>query len=628
MIRTGRKAESIAALTLQPPRSFSTDLVIEKGFEQMRRAVNSADSTPPPLGEEEIARRVAAERLRLARAAGLLEKPVEHFHRPTERPFTEEERDRVTILFGGFTWKHERFIEAMFRGSGYRCQMLPTPNVAAFTIGKEYGNNGQCNPTYFTIGNLIQFLQSLEDQGLSRQEIVDQYIFFTAGSCGPCRFGMYESEYRLALENAGFGSFRILLYQADQCMKAASDNPGLKLSVDFNMGALNMLNLGDVINDMVYQIRPYEVASGTTDQAIEEVVAQLSGFLETRKRFEILERTPRWISDRLARNEKLKNTLNTIGKILDHLYNDDFVRNMHLARKRLSGVEVDRTRVKPVVKITGEFWAQLTEGDGNFNMFAFLEREGAQVYVDPIGGWITYLLYQARAGTEAKKGLDSPYPDARWWEWTERLANLRKFHKKALLLRLIEGIWNHLYARTTRHMGGLTPHLVSQSELARVAHPFYHSLARGGEGHLEVGKNVYYTTHDLCHMVLALKPFGCMPSSQSDGVQSAVVNRFRNMIFLPIETSGEGEINAHSRVQMALGEAKIRAKEEFEQALASTGKKLDEIKSYTAKHRRLRSPFYPIPRRRDIAGIAANFVLHVSNLMDGKARLAELPDEI
>ena len=113
-----------------------------------------------------------------------------------------------------------------------------------------------------------------------------------------------------------------------------------------------------------------------------------------------------------------------------------------------------------------------------------------------------------------------------------------------------------MYARTARHMGDITPRLVPQRVLARMAHPFYHSLARGGEGHLEVAKNVYYTTHGLCHMVLALKPFGCMPSSQSDGVQSAVVNRFREMIFLPIETSGEGEINAHSRVQMALGEAK------------------------------------------------------------------------
>jgi len=594
----------------------------------MSSAIKSADATPPPLVEEEIARRVAAERLRLVRDAGLPEKPIEHFHRPMERLFTAEERDRVTILFGGFTWKHERFIEAVFRGCGYRCQMLPNPDVAAFQTGKEFGNNGQCNPTYFTVGNLIEFLRSLEARGLSRQEILDNYVFFTAGSCGPCRFGMYESEYRMALENAGFGGFRVLLFQQDHGVKAASGNPGLKFSADLGMGQLNALNLGDVINDMVYQIRPYEVAPGATGQAIKEVVDQLSDFLENRKRYEILESAPGWISRRLAQNKKLKDICNTLGKVLHHLYAEDFLNVMHFARERLNQVEVDRTRVKPIVKVTGEFWAQLTEGDGNFNMFTFLEQEGAQVDVEPIGCWVTYLLSQARANADAKKGLDAPYPGARWWELKKQLANEWKFRKKWLLLRLSEGIWNRQHARTARHLGGLTHRLVAQSDLARVAHPFYHSLARGGEGHLEVGKNVYYTTHHLCHMVLAVKPFGCMPSSQSDGVQSAVVNRFREMIFLPIETSGEGEINAHSRVQMALGDAKIKAKAEFDQALASTGKKLDDIKAYIAEHRQLRSPLYPVPRRRGIAGVAANFILHVSNLMDGNARLAKLPGEI
>jgi hypothetical protein len=125
--------------------------------------------------------------------------------------------------------------------------------------------------------------------------------------------------------------------------------------------------------------------------------------------------------------------------------------------------------------------------------------------------------------------------------------------------------------------------------------------------------------------VLALKPFGCMPSSQSDGVQSSVVNRFPEMIFLPVETSGEGEINAHSRVQMALGEARVKARAEFDAALIASGKSPEEIREYVARHRQLRSPFYPIPRRRGIAGQAANFVLHVGNLIDGRTSLARLP---
>ena len=130
---------------------------------------------------------------------------------------------------------------------------------------------------------------------------------------------------------------------------------------------------------------------------------------------------------------------------------------------------------------------------------------------------------------------------------------------------------------------------------------------------MEVGKNVYYTVNHLCHMVLALKPFGCMPSTQSDAVQSRVVSKYKDMIFLPIETSGEGEVNAHSRVQMALGEAKVKAKTEFEQCLTSTGKTITEIREYVEEHPELKRPFYHVPHRPGVAGTAAQFVLHVSD---------------
>src|SRR3989442_12205553 len=81
-------------------------------------------------------------------------------------------------------WKHEYLLHGALEGLGYKCAAVPTPNVEAFQLGKEYANNGQCNPTYFTVGNLVQHLQALEERGLSRQEIIDNYVFFTAGACG------------------------------------------------------------------------------------------------------------------------------------------------------------------------------------------------------------------------------------------------------------------------------------------------------------------------------------------------------------------------------------------------------------------------------------------------------------
>jgi hypothetical protein len=93
-----------------------------------------------------------------------------HFRRPTERPFTAPERDQVTILFGGLTWKHERLIPAAFQACGYHFQPLPNPTLSSYHLGRRFGNPGQCNPTYFTVGNLIQYLCELEAIGTTWHE--------------------------------------------------------------------------------------------------------------------------------------------------------------------------------------------------------------------------------------------------------------------------------------------------------------------------------------------------------------------------------------------------------------------------------------------------------------------------
>ena len=565
-----------------------------------------------------------AERQRLRQQAGLVQ--IRHFRRPEERAFTAEERDHVTLLFGGLTWKHEELIKAVFQGNGYKCEIVPTPNVAAFQLGKEYGNNGQCNPTYFTVGNLVQYLQGLEAKGISRQEIINNYVFFTAGSCGPCRFGMYEAEYRFALQNAGFDGFRVLLFQQNDGIKAASGEPGLKFTINFGMGMLNALHLGDTINDLIFQIRPYELKQGETDKAFVEAVDALCVNLRDRKAFEFMEDAPKWLTSRAGRKPALKNTASVLCKIYDHLYGKGFREALDACRERLNQVELDRLRVKPIVKITGEFWAQTTEGDGNFHMFRFLEREGAQVLVEPIATWIAYMIYQVRMNAVDRKHLNFKYKDAKWFDVHKHAVNELKFRMKWLSLVAGEGMWTLFYHRVTDRLGGLTHHLIPQKELARLAHPYYHKLARGGEGHLEVGKNVYYTENHLCHMVLALKPFGCMPSTQSDGAQSAVINQYKDMIFLPIETSGEGEVNAHSRVQMALGEAKAKAKLEFENVLKSTGKRIEDIRSYVNDHPELKKPFYKVPHRKGVAGTAAQFALHVNDRMNSgrRSRVAAL----
>jgi hypothetical protein len=114
-----------------------------------------------------------------------------------------------------------------------------------------------------------------------------------------------------------------------------------------------------------------------------------------------------------------------------------------------------------------------------------------------------------------------------------------------------------------------------------------------------------------------------MPSTQSDGVQSAVINHFKDIIYLPVETSGEGEINAHSRVQMALGEAKIKAKQEIERVQEETGLTLEQVQEYADEHPELKSAMYKVPHTKGVVGTAANFVKHVADLMEKDAKPAQ-----
>src|SRR5712691_1888264 len=98
---------------------------------------------------------------------------------------------------------------------------------------------------------------------MSAEEVVKSYVFVTAGACGPCRFGMYVTEYRKALRDAGFDGFRVILFQQ------TGDDIGLQMNFPFFTSLTKAVLAGDVINAIGYRLRPYEVEAGATDRAIE-----------------------------------------------------------------------------------------------------------------------------------------------------------------------------------------------------------------------------------------------------------------------------------------------------------------------------------------------------------------------
>jgi predicted nucleotide-binding protein (sugar kinase/HSP70/actin superfamily) len=274
---------------------------------------------------------------------------------------------------------------------------------------------------------------------------------------------------------------------------------------------------------------------------------------------------------------------------------------------------VDWLRVKPVVKVVGEFWAQMTESDGNFQMLDFLEAEGAEVSIEPISSWVLYLLHQKKESAKYRQTMHAHL--SRGTHRKQAILSQLSCFGQRIGFALGEKIYLHHFRRLARLLGfpDLLP--APQTALAEQAQPYYNTFLRGGEGHLEVGKTLYFSKRKSCHLVLALKPFGCLPSVQSDAVQASLVERFPEVSFLPIETSADGEIHAYSRVQMALSEARAKSTAEFERVLQTARHPLDEIRSFVSEHAELRHPLHPIPRHSGVTSTAANFLIYADRLM-------------
>src|SRR5215475_6857380 len=490
---------------------------------------------------------------------GLPVEGAKHWFDEVPRTFTRDQREHTTVLVSGLTMAHDLFIQAALRGIGYKVLAMDTPDNDALQYGREYGNRGQCNPTYFTVGNLVKYLDGLRERGMSKDDIVKNHVFVTAGACGPCRFGTYVTEYRKALRDSGFDGFRVLLFQQTGGLKQATgEGVGLEMNPAFFWGLIRAIMIGDVLNALGYRIRPYEIEPGAADRA-----------LEVSKKI---------ISDAFENNTSLPLALLKV-------------------RRELGRVKVDRTKVKPRVGIIGEFWAMTTEGDGNYGLQRFLEAEGAEPEIQLVTAWLLYMIWQGRYDTVQRstlRGVD---------EKTGKGGS--KFSLKGVDVRKrIASLWageqvlRGLFQTFAHAMGLYDYHLPDMNQIAEISHAFYDNNLRGGEGHMEVGKLIQNVAYQKVNMTLSVKPFGCMPSSSvSDGIQSFITELYPQGIFLPIETNGDGAVNVYSRVQMQLFKAKQLAQKEVDKALADVGMTMDEVRAYLKKHPKLASAFHRAPHK-------------------------------
>jgi predicted nucleotide-binding protein (sugar kinase/HSP70/actin superfamily) len=528
----------------------------------MRSEFSDSEFAPPEEGE-----------LRPTQAISRFEQVVDtagraHWRESPARPFTRAQRSDTTIWVAGLTKNHDAFFCAAARGLGYKMETLPVPDNKALSIGKEFGNRGQCNPTYYTVGNLVRTLHDLEAQGHTRESLIRDFVFLTAGACGPCRFGMYATEYRKALREAGYEGFRIeQLVQTGLVDGGSGAERGIEFDFPLTKALVKGLLAADMLNLLGNRIRPYEIEKGATNVA--------------------MEKSQRCIIEALESGRPIRPALRK-------------------CRALLAAVDVDQLQPKPMVSVIGEIWAMTTEGDGNYRIQEFLEEEGAEVSTQPIFAWLLFMLWEQkrdlairqrlRGVDQARRGLVGVDP------W-----------KRMALTRVLEQVLKSTIRSFANAAGLLHLHLPDISKLAELSSEHYDLDVRGGEAFMEVGKFIDIAQTQRAHLVLSVKPFGCLPSSAvSDGIQSLTTAQNPNTAFYAIETTGDGKASVHSRIQMMLFKAHQHAEGEFQEALEAGGIDVEEARRRLARRRKRHAALH-YPRHR-VATTAANLARELANI--------------
>ena len=428
-----------------------------------------------------------------------------------------KDKKKVTVLYSFVERRKSLFLRAYFTRNGFRFQDMGDHIKEDVRWGKECGNRMECNPMYFTSGALIRNLARIErEQGLTKEEIVERYIFLGGGGqCGPCRYGMYPQEYLKVVNEAGYEGFRILIFASDLVGPPPPRESAFKINLPFRINMMIAIILADLLHVAECALRPRvhdrELLEQTLAQCEQELLRAFTSRLYLFKVPGALAR----VSARLAA----------------------------LPRRDVA---------LPLTFVTGEFFANLAHNEGNYNLRRFIADEGCEA----IPGMFTQrILYDNwRRMKEAERGM----------KYTADRGEIRRWKKSLRKQRFSTAVIKYFYRwyRDAFHpeaMGGRCE-IHDLNRLAELAREYYHPEIFGGEGNLEIAEAIHYSGE--CDGFISCKPFGCMASSGvSDGVQAKIMSQHPELEFLSIETSGDNEVSILGRVSMLLFKAKQRAKD-------------------------------------------------------------------
>jgi predicted nucleotide-binding protein (sugar kinase/HSP70/actin superfamily) len=391
-------------------------------------------------------------------------------------------RDKI-LLLPEMSRRGNYLIAGTFRSFGVNARVIDT--YKGMDLGKQFTSGKECYPCQVTTGDILYALKD-EKEKLGEGFHPEDYVVFMPTAEGPCRFGMYNKYQRIILDSfLDFKDVKIATsnardaYALDGMLEKAQER-------DLRIVGYFALVVGDILDRLLWRVRPYEKEEGITDDYVERSMHDMAASFErygARKNFD---------------------------RILDHL--EEIIEE----GKSIIDPSIPP---KPLIGIVGEIYLR-SHVQSNQDIIRVLEKYGGEVINASIAEWFNYTTYDKLRDLKRRLTL-----------------SLKQFHfgrTKTYLKEMIKHggeLWyqqrkqDQVYDRAKKVMPLAGDHRVGHLEKILEEDDLF-SFEVGTETCLSIPGILAYVKEGY-NGVVNVYPFTCMPSTITSAIVRPIMNRMK-----------------------------------------------------------------------------------------------------
>jgi len=372
-------------------------------------------------------------------------------------------------------------LAAAFRGFGIKALIMETGKGA--DLGLEHSSGKECYPCHVTLGDILCHMKMEKDKR-GRSFNSNDYIYFMPEAEGPCRFGMYNKYQRIILDS--FPELRGLKIGSITTADGYSLDGTIEGSkaLDLRKSSYFSIVIGDILDRLLWRIRPYEKAPGMADRFISGAVNKMEKSFES-----------------FSAKKAFRKIISTLEEIVRE-------------GKQIIDPEI---QPKPMIGIVGEIYLR-SHVYSNQDLIRTLERHGAEVVNASICEWVNFVTYNKLR--ESKSKLYFNLKQLRLFNFLREFGNITRFSLELLYQEFRQ---KQAYDRATAIIDIDKDHKVAHLERHFQGGDLF-SFDIGTEACLSISGILEYMREGF-NGVVNVYPFTCMPSTVTSAVLRPVMSR-------------------------------------------------------------------------------------------------------